>query len=369
VRALEAGTPPDSIAGLTYRQGTALHHNPDRPVSSLKDGEIRPPDRAARVLTGYTLLGRPIDVIETSRGCTFDCGFCSIVQMRGRNFHAFELERVLDDIRDACSRGARALFIVDDNICLNVPRLQALCQAIAESGLNRVDYALQATTSSIANHGAHLAPLMKRAGFRYVVLGIENVLEEDLRFLRARRKNTSLRKGGDGPLAAVRAIEHLHRNGLYVVGGLIVGNPGDTRASIETNLKFARQYVDWPYIQHPTPYPGTSMAREFQEQDLVISRRPEEYDGTTAVVRTQHLPAEEVEFMRWRAERWIKLHHMPAAVRHSPLFVLRHGYRMLAHTFRGSSFRSLLGLEDEHETFRRYRDIRRAERSSYIQDP
>ena len=45
---------------------------------------------------------------------------------------------------------------------------------------------------------------------------------------------------------------------MYVVGGIIVGNPDDTRESIEANLEFARQYVDWPYIQHPTPYPGHS---------------------------------------------------------------------------------------------------------------
>ena len=56
--------------------------------------------------------------------------------------------------------------------------------------------------------------------------------------------------------ATIEAIEHLHRHGLFVVGGLIVGNPDDTRESIEANLTFARRYVDWPYIQHPTPYPG-----------------------------------------------------------------------------------------------------------------
>jgi hypothetical protein len=150
---------------------------------------------------------------------------------------------------------------------------------------------------------------------------------------------------------------------MYVVGGLIVGNPSDTRESIEANLEFARRFVDWPYIQHPTPYPGTPMTGDFHERGLVVSERAEEYDGTTAVVRTEHLPAEEVEFMRWRAERWMKLRHMPVAIRRRPLFVLRHGYRMLAHTFRGSSLKSLLGMEDERKAFERYRAIRRAERT------
>ena len=80
------------------------------------------------MLDGYTFLGRPIDIVETSRGCTFDCSFCSIIEMRGRNFHTFGFERVLADIADARARGARAIFIVDDNITLNVARFEAMCQ-------------------------------------------------------------------------------------------------------------------------------------------------------------------------------------------------------------------------------------------------
>ena len=124
--------------------------------------------------------------------------------------------------------------------------------------------------------------------------------------------------------ATIEAIEHLHRHGLFVVGGLIVGNPDDTRESIETNLEFARRYVDWPYIQHPTPYPRTPMTQQFRDQDLIVDEDMSHYDGTTAVVRTKHVPAAEVEFLRWRAERWMKLKHLPAAFLHSPSFVLRH---------------------------------------------
>src|SRR5438128_3425500 len=164
--------------------------------------------------------------------------------MRGRNFHAYSFERVLADIRDARDRGARSLFIVDDNITLNVRRFEALCQAIIDAGLNDLEYTVQAMTSAIANHGERLARLMREAGFRYVFLGIENVLEQDLRFLRAGAKNRDRR--GDGPAgnATLKAIERLHRNGMYVVGGLIVGNPEDDPESIEANLEFARRFVD-----------------------------------------------------------------------------------------------------------------------------
>ncbi len=363
LRALERGGGLDHIGGLSYRDGERWLHNSDRPVHRLEDdGEIHLPNRAARVLQGYTLLGRQVDVVETSRGCTYDCSFCSIIEMRGRNFHTYSFERVLADIRDARDHGARTIFLVDDNITLNVHRFEALCHAIIGAGLNKLDYFVQAMTSAIASHGATLAPLMHRAGFRYVFLGIENILEGDLQFLRAAAKNTARDNGHNTGNATLRAIDWLHQNKMYVVGGLIVGNPEDTLESIEANLNFARHYVDWPYIQHPTPYPGTPMTQDFRERGLIMNERLEEYDGTTAVVRTEHVSVEEVEYVRWKAERWMKIRHMPMALRHDPWFVVRHASQMLAHTFRGSTLRSVLGLEEERKAFGRYKAIRREER-------
>ncbi|HYZ64623.1 MAG TPA: radical SAM protein, partial [Acetobacteraceae bacterium] len=363
LRAIERGGGYEEIAGLSFRENGTFRHNRRRGVSSLDGEEIRKPNRAARVLSGYAVNGRQIDVVETSRGCTFDCSFCSIVEMRGRNFYKFSIEHVIADIEDAAARGARAIFFVDDNITLDVRRFTALCEAIIAAGLNRLDFHVQAMTSSIASHGATLAPLMRKAGFRYVFLGIENVVQQDLEFLKAASKNAKRVDGKRAGNAAMDAINHIRSNGMFVVGGLIVGNPADTRADIEANLEFARRFVDWPYIQHPTPYPGTPMSADLRRAGLIAIDDVAQYDGTTAVVRCEALPAREIEFMRWRAEQWMKLRHMPAMIRHDPLFSLFHGVEMIRDTFRGSSLRSVLGLEDEHLAFERYCAIRQAERN------
>jgi radical SAM superfamily enzyme YgiQ (UPF0313 family) len=367
VRALDSRRRLDGIAGLWFRTPDGWCRNPPRAIARLDAGEVAPPRRDTRVLGGYTFLGRSIDVVETSRGCTFDCSFCSIIEMRGRNFHRFPLERVLSDIADARSRGARAVFIVDDNVTLDVGRFEQLCSAIVDAGLNDIDYLVQAMTSSIAAHGARLVPLMRRAGFRYVFLGIENVVDEDLEFLKAAAKNRkrgSLAKSN----ATLDAVDALHRHGMLVVGGLIVGNPDDTRATIDANLRFARKYVDWPYIQHPTPYPGTPMTHDFHERGLVRNPRVEEYDGTTAVSRCRDLDTNEIEFVRWKAERWMKVRHVPTAFRHDPVWVTRNARRMFQHTFRGSTWRSMLGLEDARTVFERYCRIRERERR-YLEWP
>jgi anaerobic magnesium-protoporphyrin IX monomethyl ester cyclase len=85
IRALETGRPLSEVEGLWFREGHAFGRTPPRPIASLDSETVRLPNRGARVLTGYTMMGRPIDVVETSRGCTFDCSFCSIIEMRGRN--------------------------------------------------------------------------------------------------------------------------------------------------------------------------------------------------------------------------------------------------------------------------------------------
>lgn len=359
VRALAVGRGLDEIAGLSWRQGDRFVHNRQRDAANLDDGDIRLPDRSARVLGGFTMLGRPVDVVETSRGCTFDCSFCSIIEMRGRNFHRFPIPRVLADIADARARGARVVFLVDDNIMLDVQRFAGLCRAIVEAGLEDIRYIVQAMTSSVANHGETLAPLMRRANFKYVFLGIENVVEDDLTFLHARAKNRERATGGN---ASVKAATLLRRHGMYVVGGLIVGNPGDSVASVDANLAFARQHVDWPYIQHPTPYPGTPMSRDLRARGLIAHDRVREYDGTTSVVANGEMTGEEIEFRRWRAERWMKVRHMPKAFRDNPGFVLRHAPEMFAHTFRGCTWKTFAGLEDSREAYRRYRAIRERER-------
>jgi anaerobic magnesium-protoporphyrin IX monomethyl ester cyclase len=362
LRAIETDTGYERILGLSFREDGRFRHNPDRPVNGLESGEIRLPNRSARVLSGYTMLGRQVDVVETSRGCTFDCSFCSIIAMRGRQFHVYSFDRVLADIRDARDHGAQTIFLVDDNITLNVRRFEALCQAIIDTRLHHLDYIVQGMTSAIANHSETLVPLMRKAGFRYVFLGIENILEADLNFLRAASKNAQRENGRTAGNATLKAIAALRRNKMYVVGGLIIGNPEDTRESIEANLEFARRYVDWPYIQHPTPYPRTPMTQDFQKRGLIIDDHPENYDGTTAVVRTDHLTAEEIEFLRWRAERWMKLRHLPSVFFHNPLFVSRHGAKILAHMFRGVGLKTLFGLESERKAFERYRAIRQTER-------
>jgi hypothetical protein len=110
------------------------------------------------------------------------------------------------------------------------------------------------------------------------------------------------------------------------------------------------------------------MTQQFRSENLIVDEDMSHYDGTTAVVRTKHVAAADVEFLRWRAERWMKLKHMPAAFAHSPSFVLRYAPAMTRYTFAGTTLRSLLGLEPAKTVFERYRTARRREKE-YVKLP
>src|SRR5436309_8530290 len=61
-----------SIRGLSYRTADGFVRNADRPIMALASSPLELPNRDARVIGGSTMLGRTVDVVETSRGCTFD---------------------------------------------------------------------------------------------------------------------------------------------------------------------------------------------------------------------------------------------------------------------------------------------------------
>ena len=116
---------------------------------------------------------------------------------------------------------------------------------------------------------------MRAAGFRYVFLGIENILEEDLAFLRAAARTRRAKAAARSGNATLEAIELLHRHGMFVVGGSSSGIPDDTSGIDRGEPRVRAAYVDWPYIQHPTPYPGTPMTKDFRERDLIVNENVE----------------------------------------------------------------------------------------------
>jgi anaerobic magnesium-protoporphyrin IX monomethyl ester cyclase len=279
---------PKDVLGLSYHEGDAMVHNDARPL--LKVEEIDMPNRDVRLVTkNFNSFDVPIDSVETSRGCTQGCKFCSINLMYGRRFRRFSIERVIEDIQDAEAHGAGAIFFPDDNITLDVKRLEQLCQAIIDAGLTHLRYKTQASASGIAS-SKRLVDKMGEAGFDGCFLGVESVNKRNLQFL------------GKGKMSdeAERAVQYLHDNNIIVSTGLIGGNPEDDAEDLWANFHLARKLkVDFPIFYINTPYPKTQNRAELQEMGMVANDDFTKYDGLHANCRTKYLSAEEVQYITW----------------------------------------------------------------------
>ena len=290
VNALTGKDRLDDIPSLSHKKNGNFVHNPRGGNVDLS--KLKLPIRDKRRLTwGYHIIYSKIELLETSRGCTRTCNFCSMKYMYGRTFRTFPIERVLADLDDIYyKRKTNWVFIVDDNMVLNPSRVIELCEAIIARKYKNLNLVVQADCVSMAKNEA-MVKIMAQAGFRSVFLGIENVS----------KKNLTTAGKGDISTASRRAIENCHKYGMMVIGGLIFGFPEDDEQSIVENYAFLKSIdADAAYCQILTPYPKTGMREYLINEGLVTNKTDyQKYSGLWANVKTKHLDSARLQYFFW----------------------------------------------------------------------
>lgn len=340
--AIEGKQRRENIPGLSYQDNGNFIHNMPRPLENLDTLPL--PRRDVRIWNGYLFSGKALDMVETSRGCTMTCNFCSMNQMYGRTFRIYSFERVMLDLTNAKKAGAKYIAFADDNITLNVKRFESLCDAIVAAGHNDLCYIVQASTTGIASSPT-LAQKMARAGIQIVFLGIENVSERNLKMM---NKGNLLEK-------TKKAIEYLHNNNILIVGGMILGHPEDKEEDIAQNFEFFdKANIDFYGEQIITPYPKTGMRDILIKEGLVTNSYDySKYNGFWANVKTKYLSSEDLQFLRWKYKRKYSTFFKTTPVFKTifpgvnllRIFILRPYYRI-------KNFISSLG-KTEHDIFKR----------------
>lgn len=286
VTSMDAGRGYEKIAGLSYKTNGVFHHNPPRGLLPLE--AIRLPKRDARLITkGFHTFDLPTDIIETSRGCTYNCKFCSIRHMYGRSFRRYETGRIISDIREAHKHGAKSLGIADDNITLDLKGLGELCEEIVAAKLNSIHYYVQASVRGIA-HDKKLVQKMADAGLKLVFLGIESTSKSNLDFLRKESTTSD---------EARRAVKYLKDNGIISLGGFIVGSPDDDEEALWRIFDTAWELgVDAVIFFMMMPHVKTEIREELMAEGLVTNTDNfSTYHGFAANTRTRYLMPAEIE--------------------------------------------------------------------------
>ncbi len=282
-----------AVNNITYKKGDEIIHNPQADLINLND--LKLPDRKSRILKDdFHILGWKADVAETSRGCTYDCNFCSIRLMYSKSFRKFQIDRIIADLKNAKENGAEAVFLVDDNITLDSKRFAEICKAIIKERLN-LKLALQASVKGLSNN-SELLKLMKEAGVFVVFLGIENNTQSGLEFL---HKDNQLKVD-----LTEKVVGELKDLDIIVVGGLIIGLPDDSEKSLIETYNYALKIgITLPIFFTLTPYPKTVLRQELLEQGLITNLYDyNKYNCWEVNVKTKHLSSEEFATIKNKLE-------------------------------------------------------------------
>ena len=210
----------DDVAGIAFRCGDAIRDTGDAPI--LQDlNELPSPHLAA----GEDFTGRVI-CLETQRGCVFRCNFCFYNKDLSIRNRRFDRDRVERELARWLAEDVDEIYLMDPIFNLHAERAKAICRFIAAHNTRRIGIHAEVWAEFIDEE---LAALMRDANVTFLEVGLQSTDETALVTVERRLR---LQKFLDG-------VAHITRARIPWELQLIVGLPGDTRASFRRSLNFA----------------------------------------------------------------------------------------------------------------------------------
>ncbi len=236
------------------------------------------------------LLGQRVIPIQATRGCPWDCAFCSVTGMFGRRFRMRSVDHVLAELA-AYDRPDRHVFFYDDNLAANRSWLEDLCRRLIKRGAR---FSWSAQMRLEATEDPALLRLMRRAGCNRVFVGIESVDPAALRALDKRQTPAGIARG----VAAFRAAE------ISVHGMFILGTDHDTVASGRRTIDWARAAgLSSAQFLILTPFPGTRTWDDLAGAGRILFDDWSLYDGHHVTYRPQRMTPAELQGLQLEAHR------------------------------------------------------------------
>lgn len=210
--------------------------------------------------------------IQTSRGCPFDCYFCTVSKYLGKEFRQRSARDVLDELQEI---EGEYVFFLDDNLIGNsresIKRAKEIFKGMIELGLNK-KWWMQTSIESIKDED--VLKLAAEAGCLFAFIGFETIQETSLKNL---KKGINLKVGVENYR---KVVNSLHAHGIGVLGAFIIGNDYESPLYYKELAKFLLSSgIDAVQIAILTPLPGTEfMAKVKADGRLLYQNFPEDWD-------------------------------------------------------------------------------------------
>lgn len=201
---------------------------------------------------GRKKYGYSITTIMSTRGCPYQCEFCSNV-IFGASYRERSAQNVVDEVQQALALGYDRISFADDVFTLRQKRVLQVCREIKLRGLNFYWECL-ARVDSLSD-SAYVQ--MFKAGCRRVYFGIES---GDDSILKLMNKKITTKEARHAVMAA-------HDAGLEVGAFFILFYPGETNQTVLNTLRFATSLpLDYLGLTMPYPLPGTALYERVKDQ-------------------------------------------------------------------------------------------------------
>jgi radical SAM superfamily enzyme YgiQ (UPF0313 family) len=263
---LESNKPLNTIKGLSYKDtsGEIVHNPPRELVKNLDDSPI--PDFSLVYKWGKTM----VVPIATSRGCPFDCKFCSVIPMFGRRYRFKSIDRVIEEIKAVAPKKGHVFFI-DDNFAASKKRTKTLLKALIDNNI-KIEWSAQVRTDIARD--PELIELMQASGCFSVYIGFESINPQTLSLFNKRQ--------------CVEDIEYcvklLKKHSINIHGMFVLGSDTDDIETIRLTEKYAKKLdIDSIQFMMLTPLPGTPVFEEMKQQGRLLHTDWSKYDAHHAV--------------------------------------------------------------------------------------
>lgn len=252
--------------------------------------ELPFPDLSLIKNSKLPLLRTPI---STSRGCPFNCNFCSTPRMFGRRYRFRSPDNIIKEI---LSRKNKRIFFLDDNLCALKERSKEIFKKMIDYKIN-IPWATQ-TRLDIANDD-ELLNLLTKSNCNYLCLGLESI---NPKTLKEYNKSQSL----DFIKSAVKKI---HDHGIKIHGMFIFGGDEDNKEVIKNTVEFCNKMeIESPQFSILTPLPGTQLYDKLDKEGRIFTKNWDLYDLVHAVFEPKQMSAYELQESLFKATKdlyWI----------------------------------------------------------------
>lgn len=257
------------VNGIVYRKDGELRHT--APRARIRDiDEIAPPswdlwpveNYIDRELTHGVNLGRSMPILA-SRGCPYQCTFCSSPQMWTTLWRARDPKLLIAEMKEYMARYDVTNFdFYDLTAIVKKAWILEFCSLLEKEELN-ITWQLPSGTRSEAIDG-EVAELLFRSGCRSMNYAPESGSQEEL--IRIKKKVKIDRM--------LTSMKQVHDKGVQIKVNFIFGLPGQTWRDVRKTFKFFTQLA-WIGVEDIacfpySPYPGTELFDQLVESGKIV---------------------------------------------------------------------------------------------------